>query len=156
MKMARILMIAAVFQVAAWAQQAGTAILEISGDIPHPRTYSEQEWKQLKHTPITATNAHEKKTAAYNGVPLRELLKEAGVPAGENLKGKALTTCIIVSASDGYQVVFSLAELEEGMENLKVLGANREDDKPMGQNVEPLRLVVPTDKRPARWERMVR
>jgi len=149
-------MIAAVFQVAAWAQQAGTAILEISGDIPHPRTYSEQEWKQLKHTPITATNAHEKKTAAYNGVPLRELLKEAGVPAGENLKGKALTTCIIVSASDGYQVVFSLAELDEGIGNLQVLVADSEDDKPMGQNVGPLRLVVPSDKRPARWVRMVK
>jgi hypothetical protein len=39
---------------------------KISGDIPHPHTCGEQEWKQLKHTPVTATNAHEKKTAAYN------------------------------------------------------------------------------------------
>ena len=89
MKMARILAICAVFQVAAWAQQAGTAVLEISGDIPHPRIFTEQDWKQLKHTPISATNAHEKKTATYNGVPLRELLKDAGVPLGESLRGKS-------------------------------------------------------------------
>jgi hypothetical protein len=36
MKTARIFALAAIFQVAAWAQQAGTAVLEISGDIPHP------------------------------------------------------------------------------------------------------------------------
>jgi DMSO/TMAO reductase YedYZ molybdopterin-dependent catalytic subunit len=156
MKTARIFALAAIFQVAAWAQQAGTAVLEISGDIPHPHTYSEQEWKQLKHTPISATNAHEKKTAAYSGVPLRELLKDAGVSSGENLRGKALMTCIIVSASDGYQVTFSLAELDEGIGNVQVLVADSEDGKPLGQNAGPLRLVVPSDKRPARWVRMVK
>ncbi len=161
MKMARIFAICAVFQLAAWAQQAGSAVLEISGDIPHPRTFSEQDWKQLKHTPVTATNAHEKKTATYNGVLLQELLKEAGVPAGENLRGKALTTCIIVSANDGYQVTFSLAELDEGLGNVQVLVADSGDgkafdQKPGGEKIGPLRLVVPSDKRPARWVRMVK
>ena len=161
MKTARIVAIAAILQVAAWAQQAGTAALEISGDIPHPHTYSAQEWTQLKHTPVTATNAHEKKTATYSGAPLRELLKEAGVPAGENLRGKALTMCIIVSASDGYQVTFSLAELDEGIGNTQVLVADSEDgkafdQKPGDEKTGPLRLVVPGDKRPARWVRMVK
>lgn len=99
--MARIFAIAAIFQVVAWAQQAGTIGLEVSGDIPHPHTYSEQEWKQLKHTPVSATNSHEKKTATYSGVFLRDLLKEAGVPSGENLRGKALITCVVVTAKDG-------------------------------------------------------
>ena|SRR5579871_6855872 len=156
MKMARIIAFAALFQLAAWAQQDTDAVLEISGDIPHQHTYTAQEWKQLKHTPVTATNAHEKKTATYNGVPLQELLKEAGIPTGENLRGKALTTCIIVSASDGYQVVFSLAELDEGIGNVQVLVADSEDGKPLGDKAGPLRLVVPSDKRPARWVRMVK
>jgi DMSO/TMAO reductase YedYZ molybdopterin-dependent catalytic subunit len=156
MKMARILAICAVLQVAAWAQQAGTAVLEISGDIPHPRIFTEQDWKQFKHTPISATNAHEKKTATYSGVPLRELLKDAGVPSGENLRGKALATCVVVTASDGYQVTFSIAELDEGIGNLQVLIADSEDGKPLGLMAGPLRLVVPTDKRPARWVRMVK
>jgi DMSO/TMAO reductase YedYZ molybdopterin-dependent catalytic subunit len=156
MKMARILAICAVLQVAAWAQQAETAVLEISGDIPHPRIFTEQDWKQLKHTPISATNAHEKKTATYSGVPLRELLKDAGVPSGENLRGKALATCVVVTASDGYQVTFSIAELDEGIGNLQVLIADSEDGKPLGPTAGPLRLVVPTDKRPARWVRMIK
>src|ERR1700727_1209559 len=156
MKMARILAICAVFQAIAWAQQAGTAVLESSGDIPHPRIFNEQEWKQLKHTPISATNAHEKKTAAFSGVPLRELLKDAGVPSGENLHGKALASFVMVTASDGYQVQFSIAELDEGIGNLQVLVADSEDGKPLGPMAGPLRLVVPTDKRPARWVRMVK
>jgi DMSO/TMAO reductase YedYZ molybdopterin-dependent catalytic subunit len=156
MKTARLFAICAILQVAAWAQQSGATVLEITGDVPHPHTYQEQEWKQLKHTSITATNAHEKKTATYSGVPLRDLLKDAGVPMGENLRGKALTICVVVTASDGYQVTFSIAELDEGIGNVQALVADSEDSKPLAQTVGPLRLVVPADKRPARWVRMVK
>ncbi len=87
---------------------------------------------------------------------LRDLLKEAGVPAGENLRGKALATSIVVVANDGYQVTFSIAELDESIGNLQVLVADSEDGKPLAQTAGPLRLVVPGDKRPARWVRMVK
>ena len=78
------------FQITALAQQASGSFLEISGDIAHPRTFQEEEWKQLKHVTLTATSAHDKKTATYGGVLLRDLLKEAGVPSGESLRGKGL------------------------------------------------------------------
>ena len=48
----------------------------------------------------------------YEGVPLREILKRAGAPLGSQLRGKALTTYILAKAHDGYQVVFTLAELD--------------------------------------------
>ena len=156
MKILRPLAVFALFQLAAWAQQASAPFLEISGDVPHPRTYQEQEWKQLRHVSVSATNAHEKKTATYSGVPLSDLLKEAGAPSGENLRGKGMLACVVVSASDGYQVTFSIAELDESIGNLQVLVADSEDGKPLGQGAGPLRLVVPADKRPARWVRMVK
>jgi hypothetical protein len=159
MKMARlraVIAICVIFQVAVWAQQNGAAVLEISGDVAHPHSYQEQEWKQLKHISISATNEHEKKTATYSGVLLRDLLKEAGVPSGENLRGKALTICVVVTANDGYQVTFSIAELDEGIGNLQVLVADSEDGKPLAPTAGLLRLVVPADKRPARWVRMVK
>ena len=145
-----------VLQLAASPQQVPAPILEISGDVPHPRTFQEQEWKALKHFSISATNTHEKKTSNYNGVLLSDLLHEAGAPSGENLRGKSLATSVIVSASDGYSVVFSIGELDEGIGNLQVLVADSKDGKPLTQNVGPLRLVVATDKRPARWVRMVK
>jgi DMSO/TMAO reductase YedYZ molybdopterin-dependent catalytic subunit len=155
MKTLRLLLACIALSLAAYAQPAAP-VLEINGDVQHPRTYQEQDWKQLKHASLTATNAHEKKTAVYSGVPLRDLLKDAGVPVGENLRGKAMTACIIVSASDGYQVAFSIPELDEGIGNLSVLVADSEDGKPLAPGAGPLRLVVPSDKRPARWVRMVK
>ena len=89
----------------ALAQQTPAPMLEISGDVPHPRVFHEQEWKQLRHISVSGTNVHEKKTATYTGVPLRDLLKEAGVPSGEGLRGKAMSTSIVATASDGYQDV---------------------------------------------------
>jgi len=156
MKILRLSIILFVLQLALSAQQTPGALLEFTGDVPRPRTYVEPEWKALKHISVTATNEHDKKTSTFSGVPLRDLLKEAGVPSGENLRGKALATCIVITASDGYQVVFSLAELDEGIGNLQVLVADTEDGKTLPQNIGPLRLVVPSDKRPARWVRMVK
>jgi hypothetical protein len=155
-KTLRLFSICAILQIAAWAQQAGPALLQISGDVPHSLLLQEQDWKRLKHTSLSATNPHEKKPVTYSGVPLADLLKEAGVPSGENLRGKALATSIVVIANDGYQVVFSIAELDESIGNLQVLVADREDGKTLAQTVGPLRLVVPGDKRPARWVRMVK
>lgn len=156
MKILRALAVCVVLQIAAWAQQVPQPFLEISGDVPHPRTFQEQEWKGLKHISISATNEHEKKTAAYSGVLLRDLLRDAGVPSGETLRGKALSTVVVIIARDGYQVVFSIAELDEGIGNTQVLVADSEDGKPLAQTAGPLRLVVPGDKRPARWVRMVK
>ncbi|HEV2991462.1 MAG TPA: molybdopterin-dependent oxidoreductase [Candidatus Angelobacter sp.] len=154
MKRLTLFVLLTVFQLAAQAQQA--PLLQVSGDVSHARTFEQQDWKQLKHISISATNAHDKKTASYSGVPLRDLLKDAGVPSGENLRGKAMSTCIVVSATDGYQVAFSWAELDESVGNLQVLIADSEDGRPLVEGNGPLRLVVPTDKRPARWVRMVK
>src|SRR5215472_9422708 len=156
MKPLRFFAFCIIVQLAALAQQSSGPFLEIGGDVPRPRTFQEQEWKQLKHVALTATNAHDKKTATYSGVPLRDLLKDVGVPSGEDLHGKALATTIVVSATDGYQVAFSIAELDESVGNLQVLVADAEDGKPLADGAGPLRLVVPSDKRPARWVRMVK
>src|SRR5215471_9790397 len=156
MKTLRLFAICAILQVISWAQQSPAPFLEIMGDVQHSRTFQEQEWKQLKHVSLTATNAHDKKSATYSGVSLRDLLKDVGVPSGESLHGKAFSTTIIVSATDGYQVAFSIGELDESVGNLQVLVADSEDGKPLAQETGPLRLVVPSDQRPARWVRMVK
>lgn len=156
MKIARWLAVCALVPMAVWAQQAAQPFLEITGDAPRPHTLQEQEWKGLKHISISATNAHDKTTAVYNGVLLRDLLKDAGVPSGETLRGKALSTVIVIIARDGYQVTFSIAELDEGIGNTQVLVADSEDGKPLTQTAGPLRLIVPTDKHPTRWVRMVK
>lgn len=140
MKILRALAVCVVLQIAAWAQQVPQPFLEISGDVPHPRTFQEQEWKGLKHISISATNEHEKKTAAYSGVLLRDLLRDAGVPSGETLRGKALSTVVVIIARDGYQVVFSIAELDEGIGNMQVLVAGQRGWKAAGRDGWPVTI----------------
>jgi len=101
-------------------------------------------------------NPHSKKTETYQGVSLEYLLQKAGVPQGEQLRGKAMADYVLATASDGYRVVFSLAELDSGFSDSGVIVADTLNGAPLGPNEGPLKLVAPHDKRPARWIRMLK
>jgi len=62
----------------------------------------------------------------------------------------------VAEASDGYRVVFSLAELDSGFQDSDVIVADTVDGGPLGPNQGPFRIVAPHDKRPARWVRMLK
>jgi hypothetical protein len=91
----------------------------------------------------------------YEGVLVGELLKRAGAPLGRDLSGDALATYVVASASDGYQVVFSLAELDPALTANDIIVADTTDGKPLLENQGPLRIVAPHDKRGARSVRML-
>ncbi|MDR6562718.1 MULTISPECIES: hypothetical protein [unclassified Arcicella] len=55
---------------------------------------------------------HNGKVYKYSGVPVTEILGKAGVTLGKQLKGENLSKYHIVKAADGYEVLFSLAELD--------------------------------------------
>jgi hypothetical protein len=48
-----------------------------------------------------------KSRSAYEGVLLEELLRRAGAPQGEKLRGPAMATYVVAEADDGYRVVHS-------------------------------------------------
>jgi len=133
----------------------GADHLSIGGDVPKPFVLSLDDLRKLPHKTIQVMNAHEKKQETYEGVPLADLLKQAGAPQGEAIRGALMMTYVIAQGSDGYRAFFSLAELDSSFEDSEVLVADRLDGAPMTGDVGPLRLVVPNDKRPARWVRML-
>lgn len=108
----------------------------------------------LPHSSITATDEHGH-TARYGGVALRDVLTQDGVPSGDAVRGKALTRYVIVDAADGYRVVFSLAELDTAFTDRVVLIADSRDGVAFSAHEGPFRLVVPGEKREARWVRQV-
>ena len=57
----------------------------------------------------------------HEGVPLAELLKSAGAPIGEKLRGANIASYVLAEAKDGYRVVFALAELDPAFTNSQVL-----------------------------------
>lgn len=66
----------------------------------------------------------------YEGVWLHEVLKRAGVPQGSELRGKALSSYVVAQAQDGYQVVFSLGELDPAFIDNEILLADTANGKP--------------------------
>ena len=91
------------------------------------------------------------KTVTYEGLPLRLVLEKAGVTFGNNMRGKRLSTCLLVEASDGYRVVFALPELDPAFTDQVILLADRADGHPLDNKEGPFRIVIPGEKRMARW-----
>lgn len=133
-----------------------SAQLKISGAVANPLTLTVADLKSMPRKTFNVTNSHEKKSEVYEGVLLGELLRKAGVPHGEQLRGPLMAAYVIAEAEDGYRVAFSLAELDAGILDSDVLVADTMDGAPIPPKLGPLRLVAPHDKRPARWVRMLK
>ena len=84
-----------------------------------------------------------------------EILARAGVPTGKDLRGKAMALFVVVEASDGYRAVFALAELDTEFTDRVILLADRRDDKPLSGQAGRLQVIVPGEKKHARWVRQV-
>ena len=102
----------------------------------------------LPHQTVTVSDHG--KTRTFSGVPTSVLLADAGAPSSAALHGKALMNVVLATGSDGYRVVFSLAELDPGMRTTKTIVADKEDGKPLSAKDGPFKLVVEGDLRPAR------
>jgi DMSO/TMAO reductase YedYZ molybdopterin-dependent catalytic subunit len=142
----------------AWAQTAvpNAAELKVSGAVTTPLTLTVADLKTMPRKILTVVNSHEKKTEKYEGVALEEILRKAGVPQGDALRGSAMATYVLAEAADGYRVVFSLAELDAGISDSEVIVADTMDGAPLGDRLGPFRLVAPHETRPARWVRMLK
>jgi DMSO/TMAO reductase YedYZ molybdopterin-dependent catalytic subunit len=131
------------------------ALLEVRGEVGRPLSLSVEEFAKLPHQTVKA-KGHDGVDSQYEGVPLTALLSRAGAPAGAELKGrKALALYLVVEASDGYRVVFALPELDPGFSDRVILLADRRDGKPLSDREGPLQVIVPGEKKHARWVRQV-
>ncbi len=99
---------------------------------------------------VVVHNPHANADETYEGVLLADLLGKYGAPLGKDLHGAALAEYIVATGSDGYKVVFSLAEVDPSFHPGDVLVADTMDGKPLDAHVGPFRLVSTEDKRPAR------
>lgn len=91
----------------------------------------------------------------HEGVALRDVLVKAGVPMGDALRGKALARVVLATAADGYQVAYAIAEIDAAFNEQVMLIADTRNGKPLLADTGPLQMIVPQDKRPARWIRQL-
>ena len=96
-------------------------------------------------------------TYQVTGVRLDKVLAHFGFtpgPMGKDVpvkdKVKGYREVLVATARDGFQAVFSCAEVTEGMGTTAASIVWQVDGKPLGPDVGPLRLVVISDAEPAR------
>jgi DMSO/TMAO reductase YedYZ molybdopterin-dependent catalytic subunit len=134
----------------------GPSELTIGGAVPTPLHVTAEDLKKMPRKTLRVENTHAGRTEVYEGVPLAALLQKAGVPQGEQVRGPAMTSYVLVEAADDYHVIFSLAELDSSFQDSEVLLADTMDGAPLPTDQGPFKLVAPREKRPARWIKMVK
>lgn len=119
-----------------------------------PQQISLEDIKKLPETKLSVKD-RDGKEGVYTGVYLHEFLDLTPAPLGESLRGAGLGLFLLAEAKDGYRVLFALPELDPEFSDRRVLLAYAKNGQPLDANDGPYRLVVPADKRPARWIRML-
>jgi len=104
----------------------------------------------------TAALTDHGKQIQYEGVLLRDVLARNGIDFGAGLRGKQLSSYVTAIGSDGYEVVYALADFDPSITDSAIILADRREGKLLGPNEGPLRVVVPQDKRAARSVRLLK
>jgi DMSO/TMAO reductase YedYZ molybdopterin-dependent catalytic subunit len=136
------------------AQATGPSSFAVKGDVTTPLTIKAEDLAGMPREKVSVEEQDGTKVE-YEGVPLREILKRAGAPLGNQLRGKALASYVLARAHDDYEVVFTLAEVDAAFANEQILVADKRDGKALFGYQGPFRLVCPNDKAGARSVRML-
>jgi DMSO/TMAO reductase YedYZ molybdopterin-dependent catalytic subunit len=154
MKYARLPLALGLLTALLLAQAPPAAVLAVQGDIPSPLSLTADDLAKMPRETASVPAADGTKIV-YEGVTLRAVLEKAGAPFGKKLRGKVLTTYVLAKAMDGYQVIFTLGELDPDFGNESVILADKRDGKPLPDKQGPFRLVCPNDHEGARSVRML-
>lgn len=128
---------------------------EVVGPGSITMVFTEDDLRGL-HTITHADTAKDGQIFTYRGVDLMALLKKAGTPSGKDLRRENLQKSVLITATDGYKVIFSLSELDSEFSGRSALMAFEKNGKALPEQEGPFRLIVPGDLRTSRWVRGVR
>jgi DMSO/TMAO reductase YedYZ molybdopterin-dependent catalytic subunit len=128
--------------------------LVVDGNVPTRLSLSLEMLKQVGSIRVQVDR--QGGLATYEGVPLVELLRRAGVNIGRApLRGPDVTAIVSAVGPDGFRAVFALAELDPAAADGRVIVAYARDGRALGADEGPLRIVAPADKYPVRWIRNI-
>jgi len=123
--------------------------VKVTGEVTKPLTLYAADLAKMNKATVTLTD-RDGKDHSYTGVPVLDILNSAGVTTGKQLRGENLSKYVLVKCADGYEVLFSLAEMDTAFTNKMIILATESDGQPLPAGKGPFRLVVPCEGRPAR------
>jgi hypothetical protein len=109
--------------------------------------------ESLPHVKVTTHGSEN--DATFEGVALKTVLEKAGVEFGHAMRGKRLASCLLVEAADGYSAVIALPEIDPDFTDKQIVLVFLQNGKPLDAKAGPYRIVIPDEKRMARWVRQV-
>jgi hypothetical protein len=83
----------------------------------------------------------------YEGAILSAVLRAGGLPMGARLHGDPLKAYLVVTGADGFQAVYSLAEVDREFHGDSVILADRVDGGPLPEKRAPWRVVSSGDRK---------
>lgn len=127
-------------------------VLLVDGAVEH---YLKLSFADLARFPRHSLRATDElgKESLFEGVLVAEILRAGGVKFGKDLRGRKLADYLLVETADGYRVVFALPEFDPSFKQTLVLLADSRDGGPLAESDGQLRLIIPSEKRYARWVR---
>lgn len=132
-----------------------TASVTITGEVATPLDLKLQDLSAFKQVSKKVKD-RDGKEHEFKGVALIELLEKAGVTTGSKLRGENLAKYVLITAADGYEVIYAFAEIDPEFASQVIILATEKDGQPLPAGEGPFRIITPNDKKPARWIREVR
>ena len=124
--------------------------ISVEGEVARPLKLTPTDIGRMKNVEVTAAD-RDGKEHRYSGVPVYEILQQAGVTLGPQLRGENMSKYLLVKSGDGYEVLFSLPEVDSTFASRVIILADKMDGQPLPAGKGPFRIVVPGEKKPARW-----
>ncbi|WP_342646150.1 molybdopterin-dependent oxidoreductase [Mucilaginibacter sp. CSA2-8R] len=128
--------------------------ITITGAGIQPLVMSKGMFQDMKQA-IVMAKAHDEKVHRYSGVTIADLLTKAGIVLGDTAKRKTIVSCLVVTAADNYKAIYALSEVDPLFANRTIIVADRADKKPLPEEDGPFQIIVPGEKKHARWVRQV-
>jgi hypothetical protein len=136
-----------------YAVPAGAQQLVVQNEAGKTSVLTRADIAALPHVKVTALLSNA--PATFDAVALSVILEKAGIGLGDTLRGKRLASCLLVEAADGYRAVIALPEIDPAFTDKQIVLAYLKDGKPLDEKEGPYRIVIPGEKRMARWVRQV-
>jgi len=131
-----------------------TDVVKISGVLTKPYTLTLADLAKMPRVKVSRKDS-DSTNYEYSGVLLSTVLAKGGATLGKDLRRQNLTKYVIIEAIDGYQVIFSLAELDADFTDEKIILADTVDNEPLLSTEGLFRIIVENDKRAARCIKQV-
>jgi DMSO/TMAO reductase YedYZ molybdopterin-dependent catalytic subunit len=127
--------------------------ITVDGDIDNPIELTASDLRSMSRIKVPS---HDRDgDATFEGVRLSDIVKRAKPRLGEKpMRGTSRGT-VLVKGADGYQVVFSLVEIDPDFNDNNIILADQRNGKPLPDPQGPFQIIAPNDKIHARWVRQV-